>query len=475
MKLPQWKIPLWSVLLIPTLSYSAELSLDKYLSEVRINNEGVKASQLIIEGTKDRSDEGKLIFRPSLFAQVQTTIDKKPVVNVLTQGDRTDNSFATIGLNQQFDFGLKSQLSYNLVHTKIYNASPTFVSRPDFNDGVVKLELSQSLWRNLWGQETKAQMTLVDSQAKASSHLESYKVKQTLSQAESIYWSLSQMRKVVKVQSDNLVRAKKISEWNRRRTNTGLAERSDYLQSDANLKLREYELKNTLLELAILERSFNSLRGKDQNQVDEELDFFDSKSIVNFSPPEKAEMREDTKAALEYQKIAVANAGLASERNKPTIELYGSYAMNGRDADRGEAINDSLKTKQSTTAIGLRFNTPLDFGTTSKNIDGYKKEQVAAEYTFKKKVFDQDREWNDLMAKFEDAKTKLGLVEKIAEANKAKSLNESDRLTKGRTTTFQVLNFEQDYAQSELLKIQSETNLLNIYAQLKTFSNGGSK
>ncbi len=475
MKLTQWKIPFWSVLLIPTLGFGADLSLEKYLSEVQNNNEGLKASQLISEGSLDRSNEGNLIFRPSLFVQAQSAIDNKPVVNVSTQGDRTDNSYATVGLMQQFNFGLKTQLSYSLIHTKIYNASSTFVPKPDYNDGVAKLELSQSLWRNLWGKETKAQETLVNSQAKATSHIESYKIKQTLAQAESVYWSLSQFRKILKVQTNNLIRAKKISDWNRRRTNTGLADRSDYLQADANLKLREYELQNTQLELANLERTFNTLRGSDENQVSENLDIFDSKNIADLNLPQKSELREDTKAALEYQNLAIANANFAQEKNKPTLEVYGSYATNGRDVESSEAISNSFKTNKSTAAVGIRFNTPLDFGNTSKNIDGYKKEQVAAEYTFKKKVYDQEREWNDLVKKFEDAKLKLSLVEKIAEANKTKSLNESDRLTKGRTTTFQVLNFEQDYAQSELQKIQSETNLLNIYAQLKTFSNGGSK
>ena len=475
MKLIQRKIPLWSVLLIPSLSFGADLTLENYLNQVRNDNEGVKASTLISEGSLNRSEEGSLLFRPSLFAQVQSTIDKKPVVNVASQGDRTDNSFATVGLMQQFNFGLKTQLSYSLVHTKIYNASSTFVTRPDYNDGIAKLELSQSLWRNIWGKETKAQETIVNSQAKATSHIESYKIKQILAQAESVYWSLSQFRKILRVQTNNLLRARKISEWNRRRTNTGLADRSDYLQADANLKLREYELQNTQLELLNLERTFNTLKGSKENQVNEMLENFDSKNISQLSLPEKSELRDDARAALEYQNLAVANANFAQEKNKPTLEVYGSYATNGRDVERSEAISNSFKTNKSTTALGIRFNTPLDFGNTSKNIDGYKKEQIAAEYTFKKKVYDQEREWNDLVQKFEDAKLKLLLVEKIVEANKTKSLNESDRLNKGRTTTFQVLNFEQDYAQSELQKIQSETNLLNIYAQLKTFSNGGSK
>lgn len=100
---------------------------------------------------------------------------------------------------------------------------------------------------------------------------------------------------------------------------------------------------------------------------------------------------------------------------------------------------------------------------------------MAAEQNYQRKLFEQDQQWNDLSAKFEDAKIKLVLIEKIEEAQKIKAHNERDRLNRGRTVTFQVLNFEQDYAQSELARIQSETNILNIYSQLKAYSAGGTK
>ena len=109
------------------------------------------------------------------------------------------------------------------------------------------------------------------------------------------------------------------------------------------------------------------------------------------------------------------------------------------------------------------------------SIDGYKKEQIAAEYNYQRKVFDQDREWNDLLTKFQDAKVRLDLVEKIAEAQKIKTTNERNRLNNGRTTTFQVLSFELDLAAADVQRIQTETDLLNIYAQLKIFSAGGAK
>lgn len=461
--------------IMPSLAFSAQLSLNDYLAQVQDKNQGVLAQKLVAEATLEREEEGRLIFRPSIFASAQSIMDKKPVANPATQGDRTDTNLATVGLAQNFNFGLQGQLSYTLYHTKIFNAGTTFVPLADFNDGSAKIELSQSLWRNWNGKEYKAQADLIDAQARVSKHVANFAVYSTLASAESIYWSLSQTRKVIKVQQDNLTRAQQIRSWNQRRADTGLSERSDFLQADSNLKLREYELKSAIQQQNLLQRTFNSMRGIDSNVVSEELDAVVVENLKSLTPPPKAELREDTKAALEQQNLAKANAALAIERNKPKFEIFGSYAFNGRDPERTEAISNSFSNDHATRAIGLRFNAPLDFGTTKSAIDSYKKEQMAAEYNYQRKVFDQDREYNDLLTQFEDAKVRLDLTEKIASTQRVKTNNERNRLNNGRTTTFQVLSFELDSAQADILKIQTETDLLNIYAQLKIFSAGGAK
>jgi outer membrane protein TolC len=466
---------LMAVTVFSPQAFSAQLTLDDYLKQVEEKNQSMTASKLITEGADLKADEGKLIFRPNIFAQAQTSTDKKPTTNRNAQGDETDYTFFTAGLTQQFRTGTSGKLGYTFSHTKIDNASVAFLPVNNFHDGIATLELSQSLWRNVWGKETRANETLITSQSQANKHTENYKMKVTLAQAESLYWSLSQIRKVVKVQKESLERAQKIRNWNQNRVKTGLGESADFLQADANFKAREYELRIALQEQKNLERAVNSLRGINGDLFEEDLDSVDSARIKTLALPSKTEMRDDTKAALELEKIARANSALAIERNRPTFEVYGSYALNGRDPQSSQAISNSFKTDHDTKAVGLRFVAPLDFGTTSDNIKGYKNDQLAAEQNFQRKLFEQEQQWNDLAAKFDDAKIKLSLVEKIEEAQRIKASNERDRLTRGRTVTFQVLNFEQDYAQSELARIQNETNILNIYSQLKIYGAGGTK
>jgi outer membrane protein TolC len=463
------------MVLVPTIGLSAQLSLNDFLKQVEDKNQSITASKLTQSGAREHANEGKLIFRPNLFVNGQWAVDKKPTANVNVQGDRTDNSYFTTGLVQQFNFGLQGKLSYSLSHTRIYNASPMFLPVNDFYDGVVGLELTQSLLRNFWGKESQSLETIATSQSLASELSEKFKIKATMAAAESLYWNLSQLRQVIIVQKESFERADKIRSWTQKRLRSGLGESSDFLQADANYKAREYELMNALQEEKNLHRSLNSMRGVDSDLVGEDLASVNSKKLMELELPSKKALRDDTAAAFELQKIAKASATISIEKNKPVLEVYGTYVLNGRNTEKDKAVNNSLKDDHDTKAIGVRFVTPIDFITTTNNISGYQKEQLAAEQNYQRKVFEEETQWRDLNAKFKDAKIKLSLVEKIVEAQKTKASNERDRLNKGRTVTFQVLNFEQDYAQSELAKIQAETNILNIYAQLKTFSEGGNQ
>ena len=420
----------------------ATLTLNEYLAEVEKQNQTIQSNKLVLEATEERNNEGELIFKPAVFAQTQASIDKKPVNNTAAQGDKTSYEYFTLGLNQNFRTGTKATVGYTFTHTSITNASSTFVPNPNYNDGSIKLELTQSLWKNFWGLETKSQSQIIDAQAKASQHIANYTIKNILANAETLYWSLSQTKKIIKVQEENLKRAQQLKSWNSRRSSTGLGDRADLLQAESNLKLKEYELESSLQTKNLLQRSFNSLRGVDSNEVNQDLETLESQKILTQQLPAKEELRDDTKAALAAQTIAIANAQLAIERNKPTFELFGSYALNGRDRQKSEAISESFKTNQSTSVIGLRLSTPLDIFSTKRNINSYQLEQQAAEINFKKKVFDQEKEWNDLVTKLNDLKIKLSLIDKIVEAQKTKTINERNRLNNGRTTTFQVLNFK---------------------------------
>jgi outer membrane protein TolC len=85
------------------------------------------------------------------------------------------------------------------------------------------------------------------------------------------------------------------------------------------------------------------------------------------------------------------------------------------------------------------------------------------------KLFEQEQEWNDLNQKFHEAKKRLTLTRDIEIVQDKKLVREKARLHLGRTTTYQVLLFEQDYSTAQLARIRAQADILRILTQMKLF------
>jgi outer membrane protein TolC len=111
----------------------------------------------------------------------------------------------------------------------------------------------------------------------------------------------------------------------------------------------------------------------------------------------------------------------------------------------------------------------LDFGLSSSARDGWRRELIAAELAYDRKFFEQERSWSDLNQNLSEARQHLELSRKLETIQEAKLKSERNRLQHGRTTTYQVMLFEQDYILSQLTRIRDQANVLNIIAQMKLF------
>ncbi|HAN03948.1 MAG TPA: TolC family protein, partial [Elusimicrobia bacterium] len=62
----------------------------------------------------------------------------------------------------------------------------------------------------------------------------------------------------------------------------------------------------------------------------------------------------------------------------------------------------------------------------------------------------------------------------IEEAQRAKLEYEKQRLKEGRTTTYQVLTFEQDYTNAQYTRVSAAAQVLSTLANLKLYVQAGS-
>lgn len=446
-----------------------QLTVDQYLSQVRLQNPQLKATTALIEAYELNANEADLLLSPAIFGNVQHTMDKKEQSSAALMGQSTAVESAQIGISKQTTFGLQSKASYTLNRYRISGANSALMPEPSFFEAKPTIEVSQSLLKNQWGSETKATKSLIESRAKAQALSEKFKERLILADAENAYWRLALARESVFVTQQSLERARRIHEWAQRRSQLNLADRADALQAEAGMRARNLELQLAIDEEKAASRIFNSIRGMDQENVAESLSPLkevSEKAIAILQPKGR---RLDVLAAIEAESVARANQQLSKEKYRPQLDLFGSISLNGRDPQITPATSESVSTKFPTYAVGLKFNALLGGDALEKQRLGLAKEVLASELTTAKRRFDEDREIKNINALLEEAKRRLILVQEIEAIQQDKYQNERTRQSAGRSTLFQVLQFEQDLASAQLNRARAQAELLKIASQMKTF------
>lgn len=460
----------WLVWAGLSLVASAEtLDLKTYLEQVRKQNQSVQGSALASEGAKERADEADLLYTPQLFANLNAVYDQKPVLQPNFQPSVTRATQLSLGVMKQWDFGLNAKLYQTVTATRLTVANPAIFPTPNFVDSSPNIELSQSLWRNGFGAETRAQSQVIEASLLANRYVESYKVKALMAGAEGAYWRYALARELLEIQKDSLVRAGRLKDWAAGRTRLDLADKADFLQADANHRLRELELKGAVEDYRLAARAFNLARGVDADEVKEVVELPNEEGLKQTQAPKRENLRDDVKAAQQQERIAAANAEAGKQKNSPTLDVLFNLSLNGRDPALGSSLGEAFSTTHPYAAVGVKFVTPLDFGLVSRNKAGYEKERLGAELNFQRRVLEQNSEWKELVEKLDERRGRLDLVRQMEAAQKSKAEYERDRLKRAKTTTYQVLQFEEDYANSRRLRLKVEGEILGIVAQMKTF------
>jgi outer membrane protein TolC len=449
---------------------ATEIQLEDYLSEVRAHHEGIKAAELNRDGLRQQAAEKWMLVLPSLTGQAKIVNDGKETGAPEFLGTKTESKFFSLGLAEQTPIGTRARLAYELSTTSIEGVSPALVPLSSYSEGRPVLEVTQPLWRNFFGIETRAQFTAIEAKALAASYQESFRAKQLIAEAEVAYWRAYLAQNIIQLRSETKKRAAQLRQWAERRASLQLADRSDLLQADAALKNRELELQKAEDDAKEAFRTFNSFRGQTADSIEESFPALSVDHLQNLTSQARTQTREDTKSYEQFSRLTRANAQLAHERGQPTLEATASVVLNGRDAKMSESMDRSFGTAHPTYIVNVSLNAPLNFWATHDLRAGAEKEQQAAELDFKRKVFEEEQEWAELQRKYAAAKSRLTLTHALEESQSRKVLHERDRLTKGRTTTFQVLLFEEDFNTAKLNRMLTENEILTLHARLKTFN-----
>ena len=405
----------------------------------------------------------RLALSPQFFSGWQYSSDAKPSSVPTFRYDKVLNQTLSAGVSQQTDFGLNAKFSYLLSQTEYKPlAGPYYEGRP-------VVEFTQSLWRNFFGRETRAGVDASRFSNQAKKFGESFKSQTILLDAEAAYWRLVLARESVQISKDAVERASRLETWSRNRVRLHLSDRSEGLQTTATLRLRELELRTAQDEERSASLAFNGARGLVSNQVEENLQKLTPEMIASFRVPERAKDRSDVLAADRMAKAGKANAELAREKTRPTLEAYGSYAYNSQSSEYSKAVSDSWGNDRPTQMIGVRLSLPMDYSLAHNVQQGWAKEAYAADLLLQRKRLEQERDWSDLSQRFTQAKERLALAEQLTQTQNEKYNYERERQLRGRSTLLQVLTFEADLQGAQYNRLRVVGELMQIVAQMKLY------
>jgi outer membrane protein TolC len=445
------------------------LSLNEYLEQVKASNPQVKALVEQRNALKERGNEGALATTPEFFTNLQLVDDRTPPLIPGFQPSRTKAEGYQLGLRGQFAFGLSSSLSFekNSVHLDGLNGGMFSIENP-YTDTIAKLELKQSLWRNGFGEKTRADRDQISLASQSQYEAVDYQLRQLLLQAENAYWGLSSFNEIIDLQKANVDNARKTNSWMKGRVKQRLFDDVDGLQTQAALETRELEYQSSLDEKGSLERELKKYLNTDR--LPENLD-----SISGYTRPIPASAQDLEgdgmfSAQKLQQKSQKAQATSMRSQLRPQLDLVTSIASTGRDPEFNDSLKELNEAKQTTWMVSLQFSAPIDFSFLHKLRKGYDRQIKASEENLSAIDYELLKTKEDLLAQARDAKERLEKARRIEKISEQIVKKERILFRNGRTTTYQMLNTEQDFASAQIQRVRAQLAFIQLNNTLRLFS-----
>jgi outer membrane protein TolC len=447
------------------------LPLAAYLAQVASKNDALQAARGQNLSLDLAALEPETAFSPSLTADYSHNETELPPSSAMVPSSVYGSSW-DLGVSKLFSTGTHVDLGYQSAWSiDNYSLPPalsgelgSLLGSGAWYTASPTITISQSLWKGFMARGADIAIQKVQASYGSLKRLNDYKAQSVLYQAETAYVQLALARATVAVQEEALERNLKILEWSKRRASQNLVDEVDVLQTEAQVKAVEVGLATAREGLRSAARSFNALRGRDDDQVDAGLDEL---TLPDPSQLLRKDERLDLKAARLQLKANDLSVDEVVEKYRPDISVFYSEALNGGAGD----YNYALKTENKPAwAAGVKLSANIDLPLISKVVEGVKTASDSGQHDFEQQRRDLDKDWDNLESQWESVQQRLAQVDELVALQKEKSEREKVRFNNGRTTNYQVLSFENDYSSAQLMRLGLITEARVLAATAKLYN-----
>lgn len=417
--------------------------------------------------TRSRKGLTESIYDTVLSGEIRYRNDQSKKTSTIF-GDKTIDNDYNVGLTKKLPTG--TTLSVDMENNR--NASDSaFATSSVSHDSALGVSLTQSLGRNIFGQQDRGSVKITESEISQSQYTSLDRIEEFLASVQKVYWDLAAHIEKKVIEEQMVQQAQKLLDSQREKFNDGLVEKAELIAADANYQQRQNDIK--ILENVI--RSKASILRLMLNVQDQGITLVPSDMMTTQSAfPDEA---ETLKAAFanrwDYKTLQAEararNIRLSVEKNSlwPQIDLQASFKRNGLGDHFNRAIeNISQEDNPDLTAV-LLFSFPLENSKASAQWQEAKLSKARNLVEMKRLerkivlgVMDQRR---DCQVFKEVAVSQ----EAIASLQKQKFYEETKRFQYGRSSIDQIIRFQEDVLSAQLRAVEAKKELMVAMIELE--------
>ena len=388
--------------------------------------------------------------------------------------------------NQSWDLSLSQKLKtgtdykFNFTNNRNKTNSKTAGLNPNYSSEL-ELSLTQPLLKNFGSDVNVRNIFIAKNNVKISDYEFNTKVINIISDVENIYWDFVYSLKDLEVKKKSLERAKDLESQIKSQVAVGTMAQIESLQAESDVASREEsllvahdliqdnedKLKNILNFDFASNEGLNAIHPSDQpNFLIEKINFNDAmKKALSTRPDYLAKKKE-----LENKDILVK---YQENQIYPSVDLVGSFGVNGLSGEAidvksgtfkgrssyggsyGTALTDSFSTNFYDWELGLKLSYPIGNRSANAQLTASrlnKAKQILSIKSLEKEIILEIRE------SIRQLKTDAKRIKASQIANKLakEKLNaEEKKFEVGLSTSFNVLEFQDDLAQAESNQIKT--------------------
>ncbi len=423
------------------------------------------------------------IFDPNLAVDLSASDDTSPSASNLDGADvsTSQREVWNLSLNQLVDTGGTATVSFT---NSRFETNSLFASlNPSYNSGL-DFNFRQPLLRNQGKLATKRNILIAQNNSEISRETFELQVVQTLQDVENSYWTLVEAQEQLEVSRESLALAKQLHEQNRIRVDVGTLAPLELIQSEAGVATREEQIiraeglvgdsEDRLRQLLNLDLpgawdlTIDTETAPDSEPFEIDRDAAIAKAIA--ARPELRQKRLD-------QKNRRVDVDYLKNQEKPRLDLTANYGVNGIGGEVPGGVNPF--TGEVIVPVPGGYSDALD-QITDANFDGWslalnlsyplRNRSARARSTL------ADVAWERGEAELRDLELGVAtevrrLVRAVVTTQKArdsaavsrrleeKNLEaEQKRYDNGMSTSYQVLEIQEDLSNARSREVTSITN-----------------